>query len=80
MTSILGWAKEDVWGLGVSFPFAKMILPLRDHFAKEQLATIHYDLASRPQRSCFANPNQYTIFPNIVSAPLNSFRSKSSVY
>ena len=25
--------------------------------AKGQLATIHYDSAPRPQRSCFANPN-----------------------
>ena len=37
----LGWAKQDLWGLEAesksfvaSFPFAKMILPLGDHFGK----------------------------------------------
>ena len=37
----LGWAKQDLWGIGAviscivtSFSFAKMILPLGDHFGK----------------------------------------------
>ena len=41
-----------------------MILPLGDHFGKitaRQLVTIHYDSAPRPQRSCFAHPNIYTV-------------------
>ena len=28
--------------------------------AKGKLATIHYDFAPRPQRSCFAHPNRHT--------------------
>ena len=52
----------------------QMALPLNHIYlnwgiilAKGQLATIHYDSAPRPQRSCFANSN-VTMYLNILKS------------
>ena len=73
-------AKQDLWDLVIrvivycivaSFPFAKMIPIGRISLEKGKLATIHYDSALRPERSCFAHPTLCTIVGPNCSKPEN---------
>jgi len=55
----LVWAKQDLWGLGAvivytvaSFPFAKMLPPLGDHFVKiEKILKGNLNSISSPSAS-----------------------------
>ena len=63
-TGSLGpWSRVILY-IVASFPFAKMIPQWENHFGKRKLATIRYDSAPRPQRSCFAHPKVGTRYIN----------------
>ena len=61
---ILEWAKQDPWGLRAVIVYCSKLSFCQNDSPNggsfwQMFATIHYDSATRPQRSCFANP---TIF------------------